>query len=198
MKTLSISGFGEVKKTYKQTLDTYRLHAPNAPIVFLFHTKEVTKGDENVLRPVAQGSTKEDIFALADQIGLAYKNEDGYFINFGQNAQHWTKDTAQLGHIKVPPIDKQRGFLKFIIDKTWDGLRARAAATQQAENMFSALKDAVQACNGAEDWTNLAKQLRDAEAPALHKKHLMSEAQASGLTWDTETNGFKAADNQSI
>ena len=196
---LSIGGFGRLKGRFRQWLG--RINGMGISVVMIAHATEERHGDEVRLRVDGQGSSKEEVYKEADLMGRLVMREGRRLIDWDPSDTGFGKNPAGLPAGTVPNPAKDPKFLDNCIRTTADFLNRSSEQAMLEEERLRELRahfeklaaDAKAAGrSGPEDFTKIARNMRDTETPNADRQILVSVA--SELGWKLDKSDLSFSD----
>jgi hypothetical protein len=167
-------------------------------LVFVAHEKEEKDGDQKIIRPEIGGSSAGDLIKDLDLVGYMEAKGKVRTISFDPCEKFYGKNTCGLEPlIQLPNLDVEPNrLLVSIFDKFAQGLEARNQVTasymavlEDVKAKAALIKDAL----SASEFVVYAQNAPHVWDSSLQAKAMLREkAKELGLTWDKETQSYKA------
>ena len=186
--------YGEIKSEFTSFHKFIRSLGIN--IVFIMHSKETFEGEIRRVKPLAEGSSYDQIIAKSDMIGYLHKDAAGNtIIDF--NAADWKvgKNSAELPVYKIPHYNEMENYLQQIIDDTKKAFNENRISQAKAIDTIKATIRELQALNSADEFNAFFEGLGSRGFGKGEKTQvwnaLLNHAINSGLEFDSTAKQFK-------
>lgn len=185
---LSQQGFGQLKSEFAGWLKSLRLLGKD--VVLIAHMDEQRQGEDVVERLDIQGSSKNEIYKLADAMGRLRIIDNKRVLDFNPSQSGFGKNPAQLPVIEVPNFASHPFFLDDVIGQIKGSLNSMSEAALAAMKAQDDLRAEVAEFDTPEQFTKKVDELAEA-APTI-KALLVSLAKDKGFAFDKKTKAFTA------
>lgn len=113
---LTLKGYGVRKKEFIRILD--KAKETGLSLLFIAHEKEERDGEERIIRPLATGSSINDLITTMEFVGYVSMMGNNRTINFNPTQKYYAKNSLNLpANLNIPSIDKQNIFIQEYIEK---------------------------------------------------------------------------------
>jgi len=113
---LTLKGYGVRKKEFIRILD--KAKETGLSLLFIAHEKEERDGEERIIRPLATGSSINDLITTMEFVGYVSMMGNNRTINFNPTQKYYAKNSLNLpANLNIPSIEKQNTFIKEYIEK---------------------------------------------------------------------------------
>ena len=175
--SLTLQGFGTLKSRFAQWQSFLR--AQGRDIILLCHMDEQKNGDDTTERIDAQGSSKNEIYKVADAMcRIRLDNRDNRYLDFDPRQGGYGKNPAQLKKVPVPNLKDNPLFLAGIIAQIKAALNhlteAQAAAVKEQEDWDASMAQLTDPADAAKA-VRLAGDNKVALASALRRLFVLCE-----------------------
>lgn len=177
---LTLQGFGILKARFAGWLSG--LHALGHDVVLLAHMDEQRKGDETIERLDIQGSSRQEVYKVADAMGRLIMAGGKRRLNFNPGDAAFGKNPASLPVFDVPDFAKEPAFLASIIQTIKDRLNEGSESQRLEAARMETLRELYLGLDGADAFNHRAKELALAEPKV--KALLVQVAESKGLKLD--------------
>ena len=185
---LTLQGYGRLKGRFRSWLGSITRMGVN--VVLVAHAVEERHGEEIRLRVDAQGSSKEDIYKVADLMGRITIRDNRRHLDFDPSDAGFGKNPAGIKPGGVPNPYQTPDYLAQCIRGTIESL-TRQSETDHAEGeRLTALREAISQITQCEELSALARKMREDDAPLSDRGILLDIARSRGWTLDRETLTF--------
>ena len=185
---LTQQGYGTLKHAFSSWLTQLRSFGKD--VVLLSHMTEQQQKDEFVERLDIQGSSKTEIYKVADLMGrLRFDDANRRVLDFNPSSTGFGKNPVQFDAISVPNFKTEPHFLEDVIQQVKEGLNKQSSEAIQAQKELDEAHSKFSELVTIEQF-NLAI---DPNMSNLHKKLLLDYARKSGFKFNTETKEFEEA-----
>jgi len=185
---LSQQGFGQLKSEFAAWLKSLR--ALGKDVVLIAHMDEQRNGEEVMERLDIQGSSKNEIYKLADAMGRLRIVDGKRALDFNPSGTGFGKNPAQLPVMDIPNFAASPLFLAEVLASIKASLNGMSEAAVIAMQEQDDLRAEVAEFDTPEQFNKKVDQLADA-APTI-KALLVSLAKDKGFTFDKKTKSFSA------
>lgn len=194
LATQKLQMYGEIKSEFTTFHKFIRSLGIN--IVFIMHSKETFEGEIRRLKPLAEGSSYDQIIAKSDMIGYLHKDSAGNtIIDF--NAYDWKvgKNSAELTPYAIPHYSEMGMLLQQIIDDTKEAFNQNRISQAQAIDTIKATIREAHNLQSVDEFNAFfealqAKGLGKGEKTQIWNA-LLNHAINTGLEFDTKEKAFK-------
>lgn len=188
---LSMQGYGRLGSMFTSWLKMLR--GMGKDIILLAHLAEDKKGDDIIKRPDMVGSSKKEVYKVADM--MAYmtveQGKQGYMrtLSFNPSPLYHAKDSGCVGNIEVQPMDKQPEQMANIIQQAKDHLNSLSAEALKANEELETFRGEAIEASCADDFNALANKLDKSHPLYTQMKNTLIElATTNNMT--VNKNGF--------
>ncbi len=185
---LKIQGFGRLKSRFRQWLNQITSYGVN--VVLVAHATEERHGDEVRLRVDGQGSSKEEVYKMADLMGRITMRDGKRFLDWNPSDTGFGKNPGNLDVGPIPNVMEHPDTLAKCIRSTIDFLTRKNEETIEEEKRLSSLRGTFEKILTPEEFTEIAQNMRDTGAPNADKAILVSVAIERGWKLDKATLTF--------
>lgn len=185
---LSQQGFGQLKSEFAAWLKSLR--ALGKDVVLIAHMDEQRNGEEIMERLDIQGSSKNEIYKLADAMGRLRIIDGKRVLDFNPSGTGFGKNPAQLPVMDIPNFAASPLFLAEVLASIKASLNGMSEAAVIAMQAQDDLRAEVAEFDTPEQFNKKVDKLADA-APTI-KALLVSLAKDKGFTFDKKTKSFSA------
>lgn len=113
---LTLKGYGVRKKEFIRILD--KAKETGLSLLFIAHEKEERDGEDRIIRPLATGSSINDLITTMEFVGYVSMMGNNRTINFNPTQKYYAKNSLSLpANLNIPSIEKQNTFIKEYIEK---------------------------------------------------------------------------------
>ena len=183
--SLSLQGYGMLKGRFRDWLS--RMRRMGKHVVMLAHTVEEQRKDgDNVERIEAAGSSKQEVYRVAELYGDIDVNEKGHRI------LSFDMTTTKLGkNCGIPPQaislpDRVPDTLATIIKQAISNLNTEADKALEESQHLAALREQVNGYTEVGQFNEHMNRMIETDATKAEKWILVQAAQANGLRHDGE------------
>lgn len=185
---LSQQGFGQLKSEFAAWLKSLR--ALGKDVVLIAHMDEQRNGEEVMERLDIQGSSKNEIYKLADAMGRLRIVDGKRALDFNPSGTGFGKNPAQLPVMDIPNFAASPLFLADILASIKSSLNSMSESAVAAMKAQDDLRAEVAEFDTPEQFTKKVDEL--AEATPTVKALLVSLAKDKGFMFDKKTKAFAA------
>ena len=115
-RDLTLKGYGVRKKEFIRILD--KAKETGLSLLFIAHEKEERDGEDRIIRPLATGSSINDLITTMEFVGYVSMMGNNRTINFNPTQKYYAKNSLNLPpNLNIPAIDSQNTFIKDYIEK---------------------------------------------------------------------------------
>jgi len=185
---LTLQGYGALKGRFMQWLNQLRSYGLD--IVFIAHSDE-KDGEVSKERIIAPGSSKNEIYQVADLMGRLNLENGKRTLNFNPTDIGYGKNPTQIPVQEVPDLTTSPDYLGTIIAQTKAGLTGMDAKNSEARSLVEEWRVVFEKCQTAEDfnaWFPKAAETKNKTISAM----MNAAAKAKGLKFNRETKSFEA------
>ena len=140
---LSIKGWGFLKDNFVGWLGKLMMYGKN--VVVVAHAVEEKGGDEDKVRVDAAGGSKIELFKVCDMMGMVYKTNKQYMIDFSQTDKFHGKNPAGFPPTPIPDPVANRDFLQSFMDGTLERLNKHQEQLVESKSNIAKFKEEVEA-----------------------------------------------------
>jgi len=194
LETQKLQMYGEIKTEFTSFHKFIRSLGIN--IVFIMHSKESIEGEQRRVKPLAEGSSYDQIIAKSDMIGYLHKDAKGQtIIDF--NACDWKvgKNSAELQPYAIPHYNDMGMLLQQIIDDTKKAFNENRISQAKAIDTIKATIREAHNCQSADEFNSFFESLGSRGFGKGEKTQvwnaLLNHAINSGLEFDASTKQFR-------
>lgn len=183
---LTQQGYGALKHAFSSWLTQLRSFGKD--VVLLSHMTEQQQKDEFVERLDIQGSSKTEIYKVADLMGrLRFDDTNKRVLDFNPSSTGFGKNPVQFDAISVPNFKAEPHFLEDVIRQVKEGLNKQSAEAIQAQKELDEVHARFSELVTIEQFNAAI----DPNMSSLHKKLLLDYARKSGFKFNAETKEFE-------
>ncbi|ENG6258231.1 AAA family ATPase [Yersinia enterocolitica] len=197
---LSLQGFGALKAGFSDWMNLLRSFGKD--IILIAHMEEKQVGDELVERLDIQGSSKGEIYKVADVMGRirieGAGNASKRVLDFNPSSSGFGKNPAQLDVITVPHYDNEPNFfagilsqIKQELNKQSEEVRKAQEEIRKAQEEIARIRADLELLETAQDFNDAVNLFKD--APVEHKRILNEVAKSKGFQFDKSANMYVKA-----
>lgn len=190
---LTLQGYGVLKSRFTSWLKMIRSFGLD--VVLICHSSEERRGDDLIERLDMQGSSKNEVYKVADLMGNLGLVKGERTLNFNPGDVAFGKNPGQLPVYKLPDVGAMPGFLAKIIADTKSALNKLSAEQKDVTDALATWNEKLGGAASAEDFDRIFEEMKTAPAN-LHanlKRMLDKAAKAEGLAFSREAGKFVAA-----
>lgn len=181
---LTLKGYGQLKSDFAAWLT--KIRSFGLDIVLIAHSDEKQQGDDIIERLDITGSSKNEIYKVADAMGRMAIENGRLMLNFSPTATKFGKDPAQFGAVPVPVPEYSSTFLADLIQRLKDSMNKQSAEVQEAMARAEDWTAALAHCKTADHFTSMIERAESAR----EKRQLLEVAEKAGCTYDKDAKGF--------
>jgi hypothetical protein len=187
---LSLQGFGKLKAEFTAWLKMLRSFG--ADVVLLAHADEQRSGDDVVERIDAQGSSKNEIYKVADAMGRIAIRNGKRMLLFSPTETAFGKNPAALDAIEIPSFTSNPRFLGDVIHRIKGKLNEMTAEQSECAALLSAWADTVTKTTTPKGMTDLIPEIDklDSRIRENAKRVLWDHAKGHDFTYDAKKKQF--------
>lgn len=190
---LNQPGFGKLANIYKNWLNRLRLMGKD--IVLIAHAKEDKKGETLIVRPDMTGSSKNELYKSADQMGyMTIDDSSGKarkLLSFTPSPGWHAKDSGALGNMALPDLDQSPDLLADLLQQIKDHINSLSETQLQAQQALQAFRDDCMEAADAEALNALVKRLdRNHPAYVEMRQALMTTAARLPVSLDKAAGAY--------
>ena len=185
---LSLQGFGRLKARFRQWLNQITGYGIN--VVLVAHATEERHGDDVRLRVDGQGASKEEVYKMADLMGRITIRDGKRHLDWNPSDTGFGKNPGNLDAGAIPNVIQQPDFLNRCIRSTLDFLSQKSEEAVQEEKRLGELRGVFEAIETPEEFTKIARNMRDTGAPNSDRSILVSVATERKWVLDKSTLVF--------
>jgi len=189
---LTLQGYGRLKVDFVRWLNYLRGFRKD--IMLLAHSSEDKNGDDTVERIDAQGSSKGEIYKVADAMGKISIVGGKRKLTFSPTETSFGKNPAQFGILDIPHYDENDHFAADIIEAIKAKLNDFAELQRKRQEMLVPWMEDVAGADTPEAITELSVRYKEADR-SLHdtlRKSILAKAESMGLEFDKASSAFVA------
>ena len=194
--SLSLKGYGAVKRKFAQFVQTIR--SLKKHLIIVFHASEVAlANDLTGLRIRVEGSTRDDVWDDVDIGGFMEMAGKKRTIGFSNCERYYAKGTMGVhGIYEIPTLanGSQNDFLTRLFKQMQDGLNAETRELKAYQETMDACDALLAEAKDAETLNNVYGAIAQAEHHLTSKEELWAavnaKAKAMGLKYDKPSNKF--------
>lgn len=185
---LSLQGYGALKSTFAQWLR--KLTVAGKDVVLIAHSDEQKRGDDVLERLDIQGSSKGEVYKLADLMGrLVFEGQKRRFLCSPSDSA-FGKNPCGLPPIDVPSFKEERWWLAGVLSGVKARLNERANQAGAAQAAKDHALNRIEAATTAEELNGLVADLQGADQST--KAALLARGKELGIPFDRQARSFVA------
>lgn len=190
---LQLKGYGELKAIFTGWLK--QLREMGKDVVLLGHDAEDKNGDDLIVRPDFQGSSRQEVVKASDGVAYMYRQQRQTILDFNPTDRWIGKNPAQFEPLSVPNFATNGRFLADVIQQMKDAMNQQTEAQRAAAAELANWQARLTEAQSVEDFNALMPEANDApEAVRDNVKRLMlSKAKERGLAFDRQAKAFTVA-----
>ena len=195
---MTMQGWGALRRQFINWVEN--LTKMEKDVVLLAHSEEFPRGEETVERPMSQGRARNEIYQMADAIGLLNMVAGEIRLNFNLSDISIGKNSGALPAMTVPNPDNNPNFLGDVIRQMKHNINSRSAVSSSGD-LLKELKERLQAMDSAASFQAEMQRMQQDQANSSERRMLVNVAKEKGFTLDRAQGVFvsdqqKAAHNQ--
>ena len=195
---MTMQGWGALRRQFINWVEN--LTKMEKDVVLLAHSEEFSRGEETVERPMSQGRARNEIYQMADAIGLLNMVAGEIRLNFNLSDISIGKNSGALPAMTVPNPDNNPSFLGDVIRQMKHNINSRSAVSSSGD-LLKELKERLQAMDSAASFQAEMQRMQQDQANSSERRMLVNVAKEKGFTLDRAQGVFvsdqqKAVDNQ--
>ena len=197
---LSMQGYGKLGSMFTNWLKSLRNMGKD--IVILAHAAEDKDGDNIIKRPDMVGSSKKEVYRVADMMGYmtVVQGMQGAerVLAFAQSPNYPTKDSGKVGNITVTDMVTNPNQLANIIQATKDHINSLSAEQVKYQQELDDLRAKLMEVETV-DALNDIKDSIDENHPFVKqmKADVWQTGQRLGFSYNRDGNKFEAVEVES-
>lgn len=158
---LSQQGYGSLAGIFNNWLKMLR--SMGKDIILLAHTAEDKNGDDIIKRPDMVGSSKREVYKIADIMGYmtTQNSRDGSItaLNFVPHVSYLAKNSGNIGNVVIAPMIDAPNQMADMIQATKNHINSMSSEAAQAHQDLSNVRTALLSAENAKDFNNLIASL---------------------------------------
>lgn len=158
---LSQQGYGSLAGIFNNWLKMLR--SMGKDIVLLAHTAEDKNGEDIIKRPDMVGSSKREVYKIADIMGYmtTQNSRDGSItaLNFVPHVSYLAKNSGNIGNVVIAPMIDAPNQMADMIQATKNHINSMSSEAAQAHQDLSNVRTALLSAENAKDFNNLVASL---------------------------------------
>lgn len=158
---LSQQGYGSLAGIFNNWLKMLR--SMGKDIILLAHTAEDKNGDDIIKRPDMVGSSKREVYKIADIMGYmtTQNSRDGSItaLNFVPHVSYLAKNSGDIGNVVIAPMIDAPNQMADMIQATKNHINSMSSEAAQAHQDLSNVRTALLSAENAKDFNNLIASL---------------------------------------
>lgn len=180
---LSRQGYGALKNQFIGFLN--KLRTLGKDVVLLAHTVEDKQGEETKLRMNVQGGSKQEIYQVADIMGVLSIRGGKITLDLNPADDSYGKNPGQLPAMEVPNPLEQDGFLASVIQRTKDAMNAMTAEQEEVAGLQQEFAAVLKAATTQKALSELVMKVKDLDprVQEFAQRMIKKERTARGLIW---------------
>ncbi|EIT8510867.1 ATP-binding protein [Salmonella enterica] len=190
---LSLQGFGALKAGFSGWMNLLRSFGKD--IILIAHMEEKQIGEDLVERLDIQGSSKGEIYKVADVMGRirieGAGNNAKRVLDFNPSSSGFGKNPAQIPVITVPRYESEPDFLAGILAGIKTELNKQSEEVRKHQEEINRLRTDFESLETEKDFNDAVNQFKD--APADHKRMLNEIARNKGFQFDKASGAYVKA-----
>ncbi|EHK2735221.1 ATP-binding protein [Salmonella enterica] len=187
---LSLQGFGALKAGFSAWLNLLRSFGKD--IILIAHMEEKQIGEDLVERLDIQGSSKGEIYKVADVMGRirieGAGNTAKRVLDFNPSSSGFGKNPAQLPVMTIPHYDSDPDFMAEVLTGIKEELNKQSEEVRKAKEEIDHLRTNFESLETEQDFNDAVIQFK--EAPADHKRVLNEVAKRKGFQFDKKSGTY--------
>jgi len=191
--TLSLKGWGVLKKRYQVWVDTVR--SWGVDVVLLAHQKEKEINDILVARPDVQGGSYAEVFKSADSVGYAYIMDGKRMLNFNPTETSIGKNIINAEAYVVPDFNVESGFLAGIIADIKEAMKTISEQGIVVQGLVAKWREAILPAATADEINKLigpVNKIKEVPVKLQARQMLGDQAKAIDLVWNKQAKKYLA------
>jgi len=203
--SLSLKGYGAVKREFQQLMD-FAYYELKKHVIVLFHAKEEKDGEATKLRILVDGQTKDNVWQSMELGGFMEMVNGTRTIGFSNCERYFAKATHGInGVIQIPELDGKipNDFITKLFAKVNDNIRKE---TEYFENVKSEYKKVMKTYVSKiekmteEDVNDIFEEIANASHVLTSEKELkhkfLEKVKTLDVIWNSEEKVYeKISDN---
>ena len=189
---MTMQGWGTLRRQFINWVEN--LTKMEKDVVLLAHSEEFARGDETVERPMSQGRARNEIYQMADSIGLLSMMAGEIRLNFNLSDISIGKNSGALQPMSVPHPEKHPNFLGDVIRQMKQNINTRSTISINGDHLKE-LREHLHEMSDATKFQAEMQRMQQAQATTDEKRMLVNIAKEKGFVLDRAQGIFVADPN---
>lgn len=185
---LTLQGYGGLNQAFKSWIS--KLKSFKKDIIIIGHSKEDKKGDDFLVRIDAMGSSKNELYKIADLLGYMCVKNQSRTLNFNPTDTHLGKNCANIPEQIIPHINDNEDFMAQLLANAKNTMNQQSIEQIEIKKKIRDKMDIIDCACEVEHFNSLLKDELIMKYIIL-KKHLHTKATEQGLEFDKENKIYK-------
>lgn len=189
---LSIQGYGKLARTFTDWLKMLRSFGKD--IVLLAHAAEDKDGDNVIKRPDMVGSSKKEVYKVADMMAyMTTQHGTGgqvRMLNFMPSPAYHAKDSGAVGNYIMKDLDAEPNQLEQIIQQAKNHINSLSDEALALQKELDEFRTKLMESENAESVNDLGKSIGQHQMRKQMLADLKGRASALGLEHDKDRGFF--------